>query len=195
MGFLDRLFPKPSKVHSRERLGELIETIHARLRDERPIFFQACVEMLETLPNASILNRAMDNPTELAITVYQLNIGLITLYQNRYVNPGDETEYLVRLFEPVTRYGPRSKIQRLTERYMPDGPGETSGRYIFRFYSDLASYITGDEAPLQETMVLSQFTNNRLSLICQSAVAATFGDQRTVDNLIRYHQQRIKAAQ
>ncbi len=192
MSLIDSLFGGSFQNAPREKWEEIIDTIHARLAEERLVFFNACVEILSMLPDVTIKNRTMTPRIELAITVYQLHFVREVIAAREYVRPEDGNSFVSTLYSNACRYGSVIERNECIRRYCPREDDSQKGNEIFLFYSDIATHVTGNDAPLRETLLLSDATARRFALVSRLAVATAFGDRKTVEELREAHAKNCK---
>ena len=183
MGLFSSIFGAGFRDPPREKWDHIIDTIHARLAEDRPVFFKACVEILSMLPDVSIRNRTMTRPVELAITVYQLHLGRELIANRQYVRPEVGNAFVSMLYTDACRYGSILERDELARRYWPREEEDKQGMEILWFYSDIATHITGIEAPAREALLLCDSTIKRFTIVARLAVATSFGDRETAQEL------------
>jgi len=192
MRFFDTLFGGSFQNTPREKWEGIIDTIHARLAEDRPVFFNACVELLSVLPDVTIKNRTMTPRIELAITVYQLRFARELIAAQQYVRPEDGNSFVSMLYSNACLYGSIIERNECIRRYLPSEDDDKKGNDVFLFYSDIATHITGNDAPVKEMGLLSSATIRQFALVSRLAVATTLGDRKTVQELTEAHAKNCK---
>jgi hypothetical protein len=188
MGLFSSLFGTGFKEPPREKWDYVVDRIHANLAVDRPAFFRACVEILSMVPGLSIRNRVLGRKTELGITVYQLHLGRELIAKKQYVRSAEGNAFVTMLYVGACRYGSAEERDELFWRYWPRDQTGTEGFEMLRFYSDIATDITGDETPLKEALLLCDSTINRFTIVSHLAIASAFGDADYAKELRRLHE-------
>ena len=182
MGLLSSLFGSSFRDPPREKWDGIIASIHARLADERRVFFEACIKLLRMLPDSVIKHCTMTPRIELIITVYQVRLACDLLEARQYVPPADGRHFVTMLFTDACHYGGVLERDELMRRYQRPNE-DAAGRDIELFYHDLTSEITGKAMPAREAMHLTGTTVDLLVLASRITIAAAFGDRETVRKL------------
>jgi hypothetical protein len=99
--------------------------------------------------------------------------------QHRYIPPDQGRDFADLLFAQVCGSDLESTLQYFARYERAD-----RGSSLFRFSSDVAEYITGNNAPLMEAMTLGG-SAPILAHLSHMVLAGSFNDQRTVQSLQR----------
>lgn len=183
MKFFDALLGRNFRNPPREQWEEIAGAIHVRLAEDRPPFFDGCVEILSKLPNVAIVNRTLSPRIELAITIYQLHLGRELIAAHEYIRPEIINSFFDILFSGASRYGSPSDYESCIRRYWPREDNENQGQEILFFYSDIATHITGADSSLTEAIGLTAATVLRFTAVSRLAVATAFGDRKTAQQI------------
>lgn len=150
-----------------------------RIRNE---WFNQSVGILDYLSkdkgnDIEIKNRILGNECDSALKAYQLFI--VTGILHFYIAPEKGKDFGDLLFAYVCGKELEECLKYFDRYYEVENDG---GTQLFRFSSDIAKYITGNEAPLAEGMALgSNFTP--LYLMTQLATAEAFHDEENIKKL------------
>jgi hypothetical protein len=187
MSIFDSIFGGDFRNPPRNRWDAITETIHLRLAEDRAVFFKACVDILRILPGTTIINQAMTPRIELAIAINQLNHGRDLIATRKYVKPQDGRDFLDKIYLWVCRYGSLLERDELIHRYCRWESPEEEGDGLVLFYADIASHISGNSGVSSKSSVLAEYTLRRFIIVSRLAVASTFGDKETVNELKLLH--------
>lgn len=179
MSFLSRLFRSGFSQPPEEKWDSIISTMHYILAEERKCFFTACLEILDALPEITIVNRTMTPSVELGITVYQLHHARELIAAKQYVRPEDGKRFMNKLYGEALRYGSIVERDTLMKSYWIVDDDRNG---MLPFYGDLLDYISGG-ANILGVSILTQHTGVRLALFSRYATAAAFGDKEATEQL------------
>jgi len=168
---------------NREHWGLISLNIAKGLEEVRKIWFDSCVKLLQdsTEKNSldfDLVNIRLEREGELAIKAYQLLLVSNCLAKHTYIPPLQGKDFADILYAQVC--GTQvEKILSFLSRYHEVAE---SGTQLFRFCSDVAKYISGNEAPLAESTLLGS-TLLPFAIMNHIVVASCFGDDKTVKKL------------
>lgn len=184
MGIFSKLF---ASGPGREDWSMISFKISKGLEDVRKTWFNSCVKVLQENSSKKgkdslaikILNIHLGGEADLAIKAFQLYLVSGFLSQHSYISPSKGKDFADILYAQVcgtqiveclvffSRYQ-----EALSER----------GKQLFRFTSDVTKYITGNKAPLNESMLIIPTVPLFVSLN-HIVVANCFGDNKMVKKL------------
>lgn len=150
-----------------------------KIRNE---WFGQCVGILEYISkdkerDIEIKNRKLENECESALKAYQLFI--ITGILHYYIKPEKGKDFGDLLFAYVCGKELEDCLKYFDRYYEVENDG---GTQLFRFSSDVAKYITGNESPLVEGVALgSSFTP--FYLMTQLATVEAFRDEDKIEKI------------
>jgi hypothetical protein len=123
----------------------------------------------------------MNHRIQMAINVYALNHCLTAIALGKYIRREDAHEIVRVLYKKVLCYGTWDEINEFHERYQQHDNDDRKGSEIFMFWMDIATYITGIKAPLEESLHLSQLLDMHLMYISYFATAEAFNDKKAAE--------------
>lgn len=191
MSFLRTLFRSGFRPPPAEKWDSIVSTMHFILSEERKCFFSACLDILETIPVPSIVNRTMTHSIELGIIVYQLHLARELIEAKQYVRPEDGSRFMNKLYGEALRYGSLAERDALMKSYWIVDDDRNG---MLPFYGDLMTQITG-RADILGVGILTQHTGVRLALFSRYSAAIAFGDKETAEKLRQSAQKMASASE
>lgn len=185
MGFFSQLFGGGGP--GREDWGAISLRITQGLEEVRKTWFQACVDnFLETSKKGAsegppiVVKRAnLAGDAARASKAYQLYLVSGFLAQHGYIPPSQGRDFADILFAQVCGTELEQCLSFFGRYHEAQGD---PGTQLFRFGSDISRYITGNDAPLVESM-LAASTLPVFVAMSHMVVADAFADQGTVAQL------------
>jgi|APSaa5957512535_1039671.scaffolds.fasta_scaffold40417_4 hypothetical protein len=175
MGFFSRLFYTPP---AREEWGSIALNIAQSIEKSSEEWLDAVVQKFEN-GSTDVLNTAFDGDAELAIKAYQLFLASSFIAENQYIPPEDGKDFADVLF--ASTCGTRlSDVLEFFGRYVE--VADEGSAQLTRFTNDIAKYITGAEAPLQEMLLIVPSTIH-LAWLNKLIVATHFKDESTASKV------------
>jgi len=185
MGFFPRLFGGGGP--SREDWAAISLRIAQGLEEVRKTWFQACVDNFREASEKSAsegppitMKRAnLAGDAGRASKAYQLYLVSGFLAQHGYIPPSQGRDFADILFAQVCG----TELEQCLSFFARYHEAQADpGTQLFRFGSDISRYITGNDAPLVESMLVASTVPVCVAL-SHMVVADAFGDQRTVAQL------------
>ena len=180
MGILDKIF---GRRPDRSQWPRIVNDITVGFEQIRQKWFETCIDGLEGVASEDaqvrIQRRTLDGNGLRAAKAYQLFLTLSYLAKHRYIPPSEGHDFADLLFAQVCGSDLEQCLHCFARYEKAD-----RGSGLFRFTSDVAEHITGNEAPLMEAMTLSA-TTPMFAHLSHMVLAASFNDQRTVQSLQR----------
>src|SRR3972149_8462386 len=182
MGILSKLFGfKPTM----DKWPAISADIAGGLEVVRKRWFETGVSFLEDATKGDkplqikIVCRTLGGEADSAIKAYQLLLTSGFLAQHSYIPRPDGKDFADILYAQVCGTNIRETMRYL-ERYIE--VQQDRGTQLFRLASDIARYITGSEASLAESMILTSIIPIYVDWT-HMAVAYAFRDHNTLREL------------
>jgi len=178
----------------RDQWGTISTFIARGLESLREKWFTSCVNILrdirdtdEDYSEVEIVNSELGGKANLAITAYQLWFVSNMLAAKQYISRDEGQDFADILYLQVggTQI---DDILAFWEKY--NEVSDEGGEQLRRFSNDVAAYITGNETPLTEDMLIegmliaTQFEH--LVGLSQLVVARAFRDEETCEKIKMY---------
>jgi tetratricopeptide (TPR) repeat protein len=190
MGIFKRIFGVGGRDDSprRENWYAIAQDIAIRMEGVREDWFAACVKSLQDRLREEdvdsyeieVKNVHIGGEAELAAKAYQLCLASDYLAMHEYIPPRDGADFADILGSMVCG-AQLEKCLPYISRYN-EVWNDGTGKQIFRFNIDVASYITDHENPLYEVMCIGPI-HPAFALANHAVVATAFGDVKTVKGL------------
>jgi hypothetical protein len=169
MGFFSKLFYTPP---ARDEWGSIALNIAQSIEKSSEEWFDTIVHKFED-GSTDVVNTSYGGDAELAIKAYQLFLASSFIGENQYILPEDGKDFADVLFASTCG----TKLTDVLEffgRYVE--VSDDSGAQLSRFTGDVARYITGSQAPIQEMLIIAPSIVN-LSWLNKLIIATHFKDK------------------
>jgi hypothetical protein len=163
--------------------GVISLNIAKGLEEVRKIWFDSCVKLLRESAKKNSLDIhlvtiRLGGEGDLAIRAYQLLLVSNCLAKYTYIPPSQGKDFADILYAQVCG----TKVETILSFLSRYHEVTDSGTQLFRFSSDVAKYITGNESPLAESTLLAS-TLLPFAVMNHLVVASCFADDKTVKKL------------
>ncbi|NVM54780.1 MAG: hypothetical protein HWN66_13845 [Candidatus Helarchaeota archaeon] len=172
---------------SREDWSTTSLYISKGLEKLRRKWFDLCVKTLQESSSEKgkdsldieVVNIRLGADADLAIKAYQLYLVSGFLAKHAYISLSEGKDFADILWAQVCGTQIEECLAFFSRYHEVQSDG---GTQLFRFSSDVAKYITGNEAPLFESMLIGQTVGALVGSV-HILVASCFGDEKTVKKL------------
>ena len=184
MGIFSKLF---ARGPGREDCSMISLNISKGLEDVRKTWFNSCVKVLQENSSKKgkdslaikIVHIRLGGEANLAIKAFQLYLVSGFLSQHSYISPSKGKDFADILYAQV--WGTQIvECLAFFSRYQE--VLSDRGTQLFQFTSDVSKYITGNKAPLNESMLIMPNIPLFVSLN-HIVIANCFGDNKMVKKL------------
>lgn len=179
------LFKFLKKSPSRELWAVISFNLSARLEALRREYFEQCVKVIQEYskekdePEMKIVNRELGGKADLAIKAYQLYLTSLFLAHHGYIPKSQGKDFADILYAQVCG---TQLVDCLS--YFSRYHGAKGGDQLRYFSNDVASYITGNDRPLWEGLLIGPSVIPFTQLV-HLTVAEAFGDNKTAEKVSR----------
>jgi hypothetical protein len=149
------------------------DQIDGYLARDRFDVLNLCVKSLAE--QVSLSKTVLEPSIEQAMYVYQLSWTAGFAQRRKYIPEGHVQRFVNELYAGPLRYGGRIRRDELICSYDDERHGK------FRFYGDLAVFLTGKETPLVEAEYLMERWDIRFSGVAMMVAALAFDDKSGLD--------------
>lgn len=184
MGIFSKLF---ARGPGREDWSMISLNISKGLEDVRKTWFNSCVKVLQENSSKKgkdslaikIVHIRLGGEANLAIKAFQLYLVSGFLSQHSYISPSKGKDFADILYAQVcgTQIVECLAFFSRYQEVLSD-----RGTQLFQFTSDVSKYITGNKAPLNESMLIMPNIPLFVSLN-HIVIANCFGDNKMVKKL------------
>jgi hypothetical protein len=181
MGFFTRFLKSGPP---RDQWGRISLDITKGLEEARNIWFELCVEILRSASEDNsnkdykikIIQKKLTGNGLQAVKAYQLYWASVFIGHKAYIPRHEGKDFADILYAQVCGLELEECLHYFDRYHEMTKHG---GTQLIRFTNDVARHITGNPAPLIESMIIGE-TFPLFSLSVQIIVAEAFGDLKTV---------------
>ena len=166
----------------------ITQDIATGMEEVRKDWFTTCVKILQDRPpeedailtKSEVTNVHLGGEAELAAKAYQLRLASDYLALHEYIPPHEGQDFADILYSQVCGKQFKKCLPYLS--CYNEVWSDSGGKRYFRFFIDVAKYITDCEAPAPEAMDIAK-THLTFAFANHIVVASAFGDVKTVKEL------------
>jgi hypothetical protein len=186
MGFFRRLFSDKPEILNIDRnswvfIANNITKEFAKGRDhwfgELILVFENSIK--EHASPINIMRKQLDRDSDNIIKAYQLYLFSELMANKRYIPPASGKDFADILYAQVAGKDLESVVEIFRQYHEVADDAATK---VFRFSGDIAKYITGNKAPLIESVLVGS-TVPFFTIMTRLVIAESFGDRTLVKEL------------